>query len=141
MLQLLRMQIKEISNIVNFGLLVLTWMVQLIVYPGFQYFNAENLNRWHQAYTPAISVIVIPLMFGQLFLTGYQLFKTPDFVTIGIFLLVVAVWTITFIRAVPLHNQIATGTDTENAIRSLLSTHWYRTVIWTLIFILGLFGK
>ena len=135
------MQIKEISNIINFGLLVLTWMVQLIIYPGFQYYNAENLDRWHQAYTPAISIIVIPLMFSQLYLTGYQLFKNPDYISIGIFLLVIAVWALTFVRAVPLHNQLAVGSDTENAIQSLLSVHWYRTVIWTLIFILGLFSK
>lgn len=135
------MQIKEISNLFNFGLLVLTWMVQLIVYPGFQYYTAENLDRWHQAYTPAISVIVIPLMFGQLFLTGYQLLKTPGLVSIVVFILVIAVWALTFVRAVPLHNQLAVGTDTENAIKSLLSVHWYRTVVWTLIFVLGLFSK
>ncbi|MEL7144903.1 MAG: hypothetical protein AAFO69_00940 [Bacteroidota bacterium] len=135
------MQIKEISNLFNFGLLVLTWMVQLIVYPGFQYYNAENLDRWHQAYTPAISIIVIPLMFGQLFATGYQLFRQQDIVSGTVFLLVVIVWVLTFVRAVPLHNQIAVGSDTENAIQSLLGVHWYRTVVWSLIFILGLFSK
>ena len=135
------MLIKEISNLLNFGLVVLTWMVQLIVYPGFLYYNAENLDRWHRAYTPAISIIVIPLMFGQLFATGYQLFKHPGYVSGSVFVLVLAVWVLTFARAVPLHNQIAVGSETEEAIRSLLGVHWYRTVIWSLIFILGLFSK
>ena len=50
----------------DFGLLVLIWMVQLVVYPGFKYYQRERLLEWHARYTSRISYIVGPLMLGQL---------------------------------------------------------------------------
>ena len=135
------MGIKEIANIVNFGLLVLTWMVQLIVYPGLQYYNADNLAKWHQAYTPAISIVVIPLMFGQLFISGYLVFNKTHYLNIIVMILVILVWIITFAMAVPAHNKIASGIEPYKQIAELIKINWYRTIIWTSIFLLGAMMK
>lgn len=135
------MNIKEISNIVNFGLVVLTWMVQLIVYPGFLYYSTEDLAKWHQAYTPAISIIVIPLMFSQLFISGYLLLNKVSLLHIVIMALVIIVWVITFIWAVPAHNNIASGIEPQQQAAALVSIHWYRTVVWSAIFTLGIIAK
>lgn len=132
------MNIKEIANIVNFGLVVLTWMVQLIVYPGFLYYSTEDLAKWHQAYTPAISVIVIPLMFSQLFISGYLVFNKISFLNIAIMALVILVWVITFVWAVPAHNNIASGVEPQQQAANLVKIHWYRTIVWSAIFILGI---
>lgn len=135
------MNIRDIANLLNFGLLVLTWMVQLIVYPGLQYYNLDNLAKWHQAYTPAISIIVIPLMFGQLFISGYLVFSKTSFLNIAIIVLVVLVWVITFLMAVPAHSKIATNIEPYKQIADLIRINWYRTAVWTVIFILGAIMK
>jgi len=135
------MGVKEIANIVNFGLLVLIWMIQLVVYPGLKYYNLTNLSKWHQAYTPAISIIVIPLMFGQLFISGYLVFNKTHFLNITVMILVILVWIITFAMAVPAHNKIANGIEPYKQIMDLIKINWYRTIIWTLIFLLGVMIK
>ena len=57
----------EITRLLlDFGLCILIWMVQLVVYPSFLFFSFNNLFTWHKTYTKAIALIVIPLMLGQL---------------------------------------------------------------------------
>ncbi len=135
------MNIKEIANLINFGMLVLAWIIQLIVYPGFGYYNLENLSKWHQVYTPAISIIVIPLMISQLFISGYLALTNPIYLNIGIMVLVILVWVITFTMAVPAHNKIASKTEPYKQIADLIRINWYRTIIWTSVFILGHLAK
>ena len=65
----------------DFGLVILIWMVQLVVYPSFRYYKESDLMRWHERYTKAISIIVVPLMFGQLFLVILQIVEVFDVVT------------------------------------------------------------
>ena len=135
------MPAKDISNIINFGLVVLTWMVQLVVYPSFLYYTQENLQKWHHTYTTAVSYVVIPLMFGQLFTTGYLIFTKGGILNLIIFGLVVLVWIVTFALAVPAHNKIAAGNDMLVEAANLVRINWYRTAIWSIIFILGLLVK
>ncbi|MFT6745260.1 MAG: hypothetical protein ACJAR8_001821, partial [Bacteroidia bacterium] len=61
--------------IVDFGLVVLIWMVQLIVYPSFLFYKDTELITWHTKYTPRITKIVAPLMFAQLSLSVFGLFQ------------------------------------------------------------------
>ena len=59
------MIIEVFKFCVDFGLLVLILMVQVIVYPSFLHFSKTNLIKWHQSYTPKITTIVAPLMIAQ----------------------------------------------------------------------------
>ncbi|MFT7429007.1 MAG: hypothetical protein ACI9IZ_001504, partial [Nonlabens sp.] len=34
--------------LVDFGLVVLIWIVQLIIYPSFLYYGSKTLNKWHK---------------------------------------------------------------------------------------------
>ena len=123
------------------GLLVLIWMVQLIVYPSFAYYNQENLYKWHSVYTGRIAVIVIPMMFGQLITTGIQVFLEQNFYTISSSVLVVAVWISTFTQFVPLHRNISKKQEINNSIKKLVSKNWIRTFLWSLLFILTLYSR
>lgn len=125
-------------RLVDFGMVVLIWIVQLVVYPGFLFYAKEDLLRWHGQYTGAITIIVMPLMLGQLCLHGWKLYNQFSSMGLVIFLLVLSTWAVTFLVSVPLHNQISSGVDIEVASAKLVSTNWIRTVQWTLIFILGL---
>lgn len=122
----------------DFGLVVLAWMVQLVVYPGFAYYAPSDLKRWHGLYTKRISVLVIPLMLGQLLLHGMLLVWHPDNVSIATFALVAGIWVSTFLQAVPLHNQIADSPDTVNIAHMLKKVNTARTLAFTIVFLLTL---
>ena len=85
-------QLIAISQlIVDFGLLVLIWIVQLIIYPSFLYYKSKNLMVWHQKYTERIAVIVLPLMLMQLAIAIYLVFCQFD-ITNSIRLIIVLRW-------------------------------------------------
>lgn len=115
------------------GLLVLIWMVQLIVYPSFLFYGKEKLQYWHSIYVKRISFIVIPLMFGQTLVAGYQLYQGISTYTLGSIFLILAVWALTFLLFVPRHNAISNSSYTRKTLTELVSLNWYRTLVWTLI--------
>ena len=127
--------LETIRLICDSGLLILIWIVQLIIYPSFSYYNREDLLKWHETYTKSIAIIVIPLMFGQLIVTIIQVYHNQDFYTITSSLLVLCVWLSTFLQFVPLHASISNGKDVEISIKKLKLHNWLRTVLWSFIFI------
>ena len=124
-------------KIIDFGLVVLIWIVQIIVYPGFCYYEKEALIKWHSQYARNISLIVMPLMTAQLGLHGYWVIQDFNFIRLFILGLILAAWAVTFMLAVPLHGNISKGKDLAYAVESLLKTNWIRTVLWTLVFLLS----
>ncbi len=44
------MSLEIIRLLLDFGLVVLIWMIQGIVYPSFLDYNTENLAVWHRKY-------------------------------------------------------------------------------------------
>ena len=125
----------------DFGLVVLIWIVQLIVYPSFAYFDSKNLLIWHQKYTLLITIIVLPLMLGQLSMHAYSTLQQTSLLNIILLILVLSTWLITFIWAVPLHSKIDKGIDLPSVINQLVAVNWPRTIIWSLIFLIGLINS
>jgi hypothetical protein len=104
--------------------------VQLVVYPGFAYFRPEDLRKWHQAYTPRITVLVAPLMVAQLlgglFWTISQPATAPA-VYLGTLALL---WAMTFHYFIPLHRHISGGTADKGTLRRLGRLNGIRTFLW-----------
>ena len=123
---------------IDFGLLVFIWTIQLVVYPSFRYFPADCLLKWHKTYTGAVSIIVMPLMVTQVFLHGWHVYVNTAWSNWLILSLVVGTWLVTFIVFVPLHNKISLNQDIVQTLANLVSYNWIRTVLWSLIFLLGL---
>jgi hypothetical protein len=122
----------------DFGMLILIWIVQLVIYPSFTKIRAEALVDWHAQYTHRVSYLIIPLMLMQLGMGIYTAWTTPSIIS-GIYLvLILSTWLLTFFIAVPLHNKISQGEGTDAVLKRLIQTNWPRTVIWTAIFILSL---
>jgi len=124
--------------LIDFGLVILIWLVQLVVYPGFLFFAKDDLIRWHKKYTPRITFIVLPLMLGQLMLYGALLQEGKTFYSIGSFVLVLLAWLLTFTVFVPRHKEISKGSYSENILTQLVKYNWSRTLIWTLLFVWNL---
>ena len=128
----------EITRLLlDFGLCILIWMVQLIVYPSFLFFSDNNLFTWHKTYTKAIALIVIPLMLGQLGIVIYQLFLAQNIYTLVSIVFVVFLWGITLLKFAPMHQQISEGNTQIQLLKTLVQMNWIRTMIWTLLFVLS----
>jgi hypothetical protein len=128
--------------IVDFGLVVLIWLVQLIIYPGFAYLSEAQMAVWHPRYTNLIAVIVGPLMLAQVVCVGWPLTTVSGRADRSVWLsaaLVAFVWWSTATQAIPLHEHIDAGTDLPRTVARLVAVNWPRTVAWTLIFSLNWF--
>ena len=121
-------------------LFVLIWLVQLIIYPSFVYYDIKDLRPWHHRYSKRIGIIVAPLMIGQLVVVGLQ--NTNDFNWIELLsmILVLAAWFWTFLVFVPLHNRIGSGSIEPEILHKLVRWNWARTILWTIVFGLGIYS-
>ena len=126
--------------LIDFGLMVFIWTIQLVVYPGFRHLSPEALLRWHSIYTSRVTVIVMPLMVAQIVLHGWRLHNEFSMVTLFIVCLVASTWLITFAVFVPLHNRIASNQKLTQNLTNLVLYNWLRTALWSLIFIIGVFA-
>ncbi len=134
------MTLLHLRLLFDLGLVVLIWLVQLTIYPSFSFFSATELNAWHSEYVQNISFVVIPLMFGQLILACIMVYQKRTAYTSGSFILVLLAWILTFVIFMPLHNQISSGTYTNETLESLVTQNWLRTGVWNLLFIWGVFN-
>ena len=126
-------------QLVDFGLLVFIWTIQLVVYPSFRYFPADSLLKWHGTYTSAVSIIVMPLMITQLTLHAWRVYDSFSHGNLLLLLLVIGTWAVTFVIFVPLHNKISLGHELTESLANLVLYNWIRTALWGLIFLIGLF--
>ncbi|WP_299676134.1 hypothetical protein [uncultured Dokdonia sp.] len=120
--------------LLDFGLVVLIWIIQLIVYPSFHYYDRNSLVEWHSNYTSRFSFIVIPLMLGQLGIAFYSLTLTINFNTIINLVIIVIIWLITFLIFVPIHSKISRGKISDRMLSSLVRKNWLRTIFWNTLF-------
>ena len=119
--------------LIDFGLFVLIWLVQLIIYPSFRYSDPAQFQSWHNTYTGLISLFVVPLMFGQLAIYGFHALArgtTWDYVALG---LVLSVWVVTFAWSVPCHDLLHRQGFDRPIIDRLILSNWPRTLVWTLL--------
>ncbi|MAD96226.1 MAG: hypothetical protein CMB99_02765 [Flavobacteriaceae bacterium] len=132
------MEMEVLRILVDFGLLILIWMVQLIIYPSFLYYSKTNLTKWHHIYTGRITIVVFPLMAGQLAISIVQL--AADFSTFHILygVFVAFLWIITMMLFVPMHNQLSNEDFDSSIPKKLVKFNWIRTIAWSLLFGLSL---
>lgn len=124
--------------VLDFGLMVLIWIVQLLIYPSFLHYSPERLQQWHLRYTSRMAIIVIPLMFGQLAITIYQAFCFPNVYTLGSITVLLVIWIVTFIQFVPMHKAITTTPHSRELLENLIKRNRLRTFLWSLLFLWSL---
>lgn len=121
----------------DFGLVVLIWIVQLIIYPSFEYFERDKLIKWHKKYTRNISLVVMPLMLTQLGLYAYMTYVYSERVSLYSLTLIIINWLLTFAIFVPIHRKIANNRFIKPHLRALVSINWWRTFLWTIVFLIN----
>ena len=112
--------------------------VQWLIYPSFQYFSKEALERWHLVYTRNITILVAPLMISQLLGGIYWIMKQPGLLPSLYILFICVLWGITFVYFVPLHRQISLGTANTAALKRLVRLNGVRTLLWLMALALHL---
>ncbi|NQW28810.1 MAG: hypothetical protein HQ474_12960 [Flammeovirgaceae bacterium] len=129
------MSLAFLETLFNAGLFILTWLVQLIIYPSFSYYQPSDLRRWHQQYMPRMSYVVLPLMLGQLALVALTCYFSPNlYSSIALFIILV-LWLMTFILFVPIHRKISNQQSTQRLLKQLVQFNWIRTLLWTYLFL------
>lgn len=132
------MSIVILRLIVDFGLLVLIWIIQLIVYPSFRFYKTENLVTWHKKYTSLIGSIVAPLMLFQLGIALQQIIYATNLINLINIIIIAILWLSTFLQFIPLHNKISKGQVSREILNSIVNKNWLRTSLWTTLFVLNL---
>ncbi len=132
------MQADTIRSLIDAGVTILIWLVQIVIYPSFRFADVGKFQEWHLRYTSRIFYFVMPLMGSQLALTLWQcgtMARTADFVSLA--LLAVA-WLVTFFVSVPCHEKLHKEGHNAVTIDRLIKTNWLRTAAWTAALIAGL---
>ena len=124
--------------LIDFGMVILIWMTQWVVYPGFMYFRQEDLMRWHPKYTSSIYYLVMVLMTAQVSLHVLKLFLHFDWWQAISLVLIGLAWVNTFLFAVPLHQKISRNIDLSASITGLIRTNRYRAVLWSVVWMISL---
>jgi len=111
------------------------WFVQIVHYPLFHMVGHEPFVRYEKSHQKLTSLVVVPLMLGEIVGAVLLIFVGPETVA-GYWLwlnlaLVVLIWIITFTVQVPLHRRLSKGYHRETADR-LVKSNSIRTLLWTL---------
>ncbi len=124
---------------VTASLVTLIWLVQLLHYPSFHYYDSETFAPAMVSHQNRISWVVIPLMFTELGLAGFLAWTMRtdlNFILLG---LVILVWLTTFLIQVPQHQKLLQGKN-EKVITNLVRGNWIRTILWTAKLLMLLLG-
>jgi hypothetical protein len=110
----------------------LIWIVQLVHYPSFHYVGTDNFKAFQLHHINSIDKIVIPFMITEL-ATSFGLAWTDGFLSLNAagFYIVILIWISTGLFSVPAHSKLESSKNDE-AITKLVSTNWFRTILWTL---------
>lgn len=130
--------LEVIGLLFDFGLVVLIWLVQLVIYPSFSGYQKENLIKWHEKYVSRMTYIVMPLMVGQLSLVVTRLFTDYSWPLVLNLLLIITAWAFTFFLFIPMHNKIVFGFIDEKILNQLVRKNWIRTILWNLVMLSSL---
>lgn len=131
------MNLDLLRLLVDFGLVVLILLVQLIIYPSFTQMSADDLKKWHPIYTVRVTAVVLPLMIGQLLIVLMQTWNYFSYSNFASMAIVIALWLLTFLQAVPLHQKIDRDKDPVSAAKELVQVNRLRTFLWMVVFVLG----
>lgn len=131
------MELHDLKTLLDFGMVVLLWLVQRVIYPSFLECSEGRLVAWHNTYTKRAGPIIIPMMFTQLPLVGWLTWQNPVWTNIAALACLLGCWVLTFAVSVPLHKKIDAGDTSRETVQALVNTNWPRTILWTGAFVLG----
>ena len=119
------------------SLFILIWIVQLTIYPSFQFMSAQQLIQWHAKYTVRMAWIAGPLILFQTTIISIQIVLEVSTINILSGFIVGVTWILTYFVSIPLHRTISEDGGSAVELNKLVNTNWYRTICWSALFAIG----
>jgi len=89
----------QINTFIDWAMILVIWLVQLVVYPGFRRIEKSRFVAWHSRYLKLMGYIVAPLMIGQLGFALWNAFTVRQWISAETHYLglVALTWIVTFV--------------------------------------------
>ncbi len=126
-------------NLFDLGIVIVVWLAQVIMYPSLARIQNDVFVSWHKKYTNRIAFFVIPLLCGQAIIVGLMIYLRYDFPTILSAAIIILCWVSTFGLSVPCHAKLQRLGKDISVIHRLVWTNLLRTLLWTVVFAIGLY--
>ncbi len=125
----------QINTFIDWAMVLVIWLVQLVVYPGFRRIEKSRFVAWHSRYLKVMGYIVAPLMIGQLGFALWNAFTVRQGISAETHYLglVALIWIVTFRIVVPIHVNLQDRGKELELVRQLVLANWPRTVLWSII--------
>lgn len=126
--------IGKLNLLISASLVTLIWIIQILHYPSFSYYDRRTFSEAMLFHQNRISLIVVPAMIGEVMITVYLCAKETNIAHALSFVCVVFIWCSTFFIQVPLHKKLTTFDD--DLIKKLVLGNYVRTILWTCKFMI-----
>ncbi len=124
--------LNHFNLVINFGLVVLIWIIQILHYPSFLFIDKNQFQEFQLFHMRKISYVVMPLMILELSLALILVYFNPGLNLYLLSLIIVLhIWICTFKLSVPLHSQLESEGFNKDIIYKLIQTNWPRTWLWS----------
>lgn len=111
------------------------WVIQLNHYPAFKYIENSNFCQFQNRLTAIMGGLAGPTMILELVTALALVVWPPGIQSSLVFRLnlagVFAIWAMTFLVSVPIHNHLLREKNLAS-IERLVRTNWLRTCLWSL---------
>jgi hypothetical protein len=128
-----------IDLLLTASLVTLIWLIQILHYPSFQFYQESDFTSAMEFHKRRISWIVVPLMILEVLSCLWVLYSRPGLIPYANATILALIWLSTFFLQVPLHEKLSKSKE-EALIKSLVRGNWIRTSLWSLKFLLLLVG-
>ena len=120
--------------VINFGLVVLIWMVQLIIYPSFHYYNPKKSNDMASKIYKNDCNDCNSVDVGSIRISIHSVIDNGTYLSWTKLIIILFIWGLTWMYFAPTHTKLSKGILKKDTLTQLVSLNWYRTIAWTLVF-------
>lgn len=125
-------------TIADVGIVMVVWLAQMIMYPSLAHIDEKVFVTWHRTYSWRIAFFVIPLLCGQAIIVAMMIYLGGGVPAILSAAIIALCWASTFGLSVPCHARLQRSGKDMAVIRRLVRTNLIRTILWTLVCLIGL---
>ena len=121
--------LSEINKFANALMIGVSILAQFIIYPSFKKPDFKNFNTYHLYYTNKMFYIAAPIMILELFSSILLVYKYLSKIYLTSLIILILIWTLTFVFIVPIHNFLAKMHNKEK-VDKMIKLNGLRAIFW-----------
>ena len=110
-------------------------ITQFVTYPSFIEIDSKRFKNFHEKYSNTMLYIAGPTMIIEAIASFFLIIESFNYITLLSFFFLILVWILTFVKIVPIHNNISINPKI-NLFKRLIQLNLIRTIFWILKFLL-----